>query len=133
MQHERQTLGRSERVEHHEQRQTHRVSEQRLVLRVTLDVLDADHRLRQPAADIVLLARPPRSQHVERHACDDGREPTREVGDRLRVRATQPQPRLLHSVVGIADRAQHPVGDRTQPSAMALELPGQQIVIAHHP
>ena len=37
----------------------------------------------------------------------------------VRVGAAQPQPCLLQGVVGLADRAQHPVGDRAQVGPVA--------------
>ena len=40
------------------------------------------------------------------------------------VRA-QPQPRLLHGVLGLAERAEHPVGDRAQLGPQAVEPVGQ--------
>ena len=43
------------------------------------------------------------------------------------VGAAQPQPRLLHGVVGLADRAEHPVGHRAQARAVFLKLPGEAV------
>src|SRR5262245_61027004 len=74
---------------------------------------------------------PARPQHVNRGARDHGGQPAREVGDRLRVRAAQAQPGFLNRVVGVADRAEHAVGDRAQTRAMALELLGQKVALAH--
>ena len=83
-----------------------------------------DDRLGQPAPHVVLAPCAARAQHVEAHAGDDGRQPAAEVGDRVRVGAAQAQPRLLHGVVGLAQRAEHPVGDRAQVRAVLLELLG---------
>ena len=121
VQHEGEPLGRRQRLEHDEQREADRVGEQRLLLGVGL-VVDAHDRLGQPAADVVLAPRAPRAQHVEAHAPDDRREPAAEVRHGRRVGAAQAQPRLLHRVLGLADRAEHPVGDRPQVRPVRLEL-----------
>jgi hypothetical protein len=39
----------------------------------------------------------------------------------MRVLATQPQPRLLHGVLGLGNRAEHPVGHRPQARPVLLE------------
>ena len=49
----------------------------------------------------------------------------------LGVAAAEAHPGLLHRVVGLAERAEHPVGDRAQVSAVLLELPGQELVVVH--
>ena len=46
----------------------------------------------------------------------------------LGVGAAEPQPRLLHGVVGLAQRAEHAVGDRAQVRAVLLEELGQPIL-----
>ena len=129
MQDEREPLGGRERVEHDEQREADRIGEQRLLLGIVFPV-DAHHGLRQPAAEIVLAARAA-AQHVERDARDHRRQPSAEVGNRVRVRPAQPQPRFLHRVVGLAERAQHPVRDSAQMRAVPLELVGNQVAVSH--
>ena len=47
------------------------------------------------------------------------------------VGSAQSQPGLLHGVVGFAQRAQHPVGDRSQMGAIGIELLGQPVGIVH--
>jgi hypothetical protein len=75
--------------------------------------------------------RPARAQHVEAEAGDDRREPSAEVVDRVGIDAAEPQPRFLHGVVGLAERAEHPIGDGAQPVAVLLEPPGQPIGFVH--
>ena len=52
-----------------------------------------------------------RAQHVEAHAGDDRRQPAAQVLDVARVGAAEPQPGLLHGVVGLA-RASRASGRR---------------------
>ena len=69
---------------------------------------------RAPRVERLLAPRLARAQHVEAHARDDRRQPAAEVLDVGRVGAAEAQPRLLHRVVGLAQRAEHPVGHRPQ-------------------
>ena len=46
-----------------------------------------------------------------------------------RVGAAEPQPGLLHGVVGLAERAEHPVGDRPQVAAVLLEALGELVLV----
>ena len=52
-----------------------------------------------------------------------------------RVGAAQPEPRLLHGVVGLAGRAQHPLRHRAQMTPVLLELLGLPLCRVHrsHP
>jgi hypothetical protein len=88
-----------------------------------------DDRVGQPVDEFLLAADPPRPQQVQADPRDDGRQPRVEVVDVAGV-AAQPQRRLLHGVVGVVDRSQHPVGDRTQPRTCPLEA-SRQSGIAH--
>ena len=94
-----------------------------------------DDRVRDVDAERLLAACFARAQHVQRHARDDGREPAAQVLDLVRVRATQPQPGLLNRVVGFAQRAKHPVGDRAQMGPLLLEAFAQPfpLVLPSHP
>ena len=47
------------------------------------------------------------------------------------VGAAEPQPRLLHGVLGLAERAEHAVGDGAQLGAMGLEAFGEVVVHGH--
>ena len=119
---------------HHEERESDRVGHERLVLRV--HPLGAAHdRIGHAHVDRLLAPRPPRAQHVERQARDDGRQPSAQVLDLIGVGAAEPQPRLLHGVVRFAQRAEHPVGHRPQMGSVLLETLGQPLLIVHrsHP
>ena len=72
-----------------------------------------------------------RAQHVQADPRDDGGQPAAEVLDLVRVGAAEPQPGLLHGVVGLGHRAQHPVGDRPQARPVLLEPLGQPVLLAH--
>jgi len=89
-----------------EEREGERVSH----LRVLGGIL-FDERLREPLAGIDLALRPRRAQLVDRQTCRDRREVRlrRLRLDRGRVVAEE---RLLHDVLGVSNRPEHPVGDR---------------------
>jgi hypothetical protein len=59
---------------------------------------------------------------------DHRRQPPAAVLDHVGVRATEPQPALLERVVGLARRAEHPMGDRAQAVAILFEAPGQLVL-----
>jgi hypothetical protein len=98
-QHEREPLGRRERLEHREERETDRVGQQRFVFRVDLGFAAHD---RLGHAQGLLAPGPARAQHVQAHPTYDRRKPSAQVLDPAGVRAAEPQPGLLHGVVGLA-------------------------------
>jgi hypothetical protein len=67
------------------------------------------------------------AQYVEADASDDGGEPASEIFDTGSVGAVETQPRFLHSVVGFAEGAEHPVGDASQVSTVFFELLGEAV------
>ena len=130
VQHEGQPLGGAQRVEHDEHREPDRVGEQRLLLGVG--------RVRAAAAGSGASASSGSSRRdvrvrsmSRRHAGDDRRQPAAEVVDGARVGAAEPQPRLLDGVVGLARRAEHPVGHRAQVGPVLLESLRQPVVRVH--
>src|SRR2546430_784317 len=54
-----------------------------------------------------------------------------EVLDLARVGAAKPQPGVLDRVVGLAERAEHPVGDRAEMWSLLLELAGEPFLLIH--
>ena len=116
MQHERRALRGRELLEHGQQRVADRLVERDAVRRVV-----RHERLREPRTDVGLAARASGPQAIEREPGDDRRQPAVEVLDRLRVRALQPQPRLLHDVLRLADVAELAVGEPQQPRACLRE------------
>jgi hypothetical protein len=130
VEHEREPLGGSQRLEHDEQRHADRVGKEGLVLGVGA-VGAIDDRLRQVHAQRLLAPHPAGAQHVQRHAPDDGGQPGAEVLDVAGVRAAEPQPRFLNGVVCLAQRAQHPVGHRPEPGAALLESFRHPVALIH--
>jgi hypothetical protein len=61
------------------------------------------------------------SQHVQADPCHHGGQPATQVAHLADVGAVHPQPRLLHGVLGLGQRAQHSIGDRPQVCAMFFE------------
>jgi hypothetical protein len=74
----------------------------------------------------ILVARPPRAEHVETDPGGHRRQPAAEVVDRVRVGPVEAEPRLLERVVGLVDRSEHPVGDGAQVRPVGFELVGEQ-------
>jgi hypothetical protein len=133
VQHEGQPFGRREHVEDGEQGQPDRVGQFGLGRGVV-----ADRRRPSPGDGLVgaglewlLPPRAARSQHVQRDAGHDRRQPAAEVLDVAAVGPGQPQPRLLDGVLGITRRAEHPVGHRPQARPVGLELPREPVVRRH--
>ncbi|GGN82679.1 hypothetical protein GCM10011610_34280 [Nocardia rhizosphaerihabitans] len=58
-------------------------------------------------------------------------QPPAEIADFGGVGACQPQPRLLDRIVGVGERAEHPVGHRTQVGAVFFEPVGQELRFVH--
>jgi hypothetical protein len=64
-------------------------------------------------------------------ARDTGGQPGAEVLDLARIGAAEPQPGVLDGVVSLAERAEHPVGDRAQMRSLLLELLGEPLLLIH--
>ena len=82
-------------------------------------------------ADRLLVPAPARPEHVERHPGDDRRQPAAEVLHLAGIRAGQPQPGVLHRVVGVGHRAEQAVGHRPQVIAVLLEGGCQPVAVGH--
>jgi hypothetical protein len=134
VQHEGDPLGRSQRVEDHQEREADRVGEQGFVLGVGR-VLGARGRFWQLLAERVLTPGRARAQHVQTHPCDDRLEPPAEVLDTVRAGAAEAEPGFLDGVVRLAHRSEHPVGHRPEMGPVGLEALGQPVVLVHrsHP
>jgi hypothetical protein len=122
--------GRAQGVEHHQERHADRVGEERLVLGVAA-ARRVDDRVGEVDLESLLSVRGARAQQVERDAGDDRGQPAAEVLDLAHVGSADPDPGVLHGVVRLAERAEHPVGNRPQPGAMLPEALGQPIQIGH--
>jgi len=125
VQHEREAFGGGQRVQHDEQRRAHGIGQQRLAFGVDA----ADDLLGQR----LLAAGPSGAQDVQAHAGDDRGQPPGQVVHTGRVRAVQPQPRLLHGVLGLARRTEHPVRHGPQARAVGLEPRRQGSAVLHEP
>lgn len=118
MQHEGEPLCRLQRLQHHEERGADGIGHLGLALTRIVD------RLRHVRADRILAARFACAEHVEADARNHGGQPAPQIRDIRGVAAAEPQPGLLHGVVDLAARAQHPVSDAAQMVPIGLELPG---------
>ncbi|EPH39369.1 hypothetical protein STRAU_7570 [Streptomyces aurantiacus JA 4570] len=144
VQHEREAFGGAQGVEDDEEREAHRVREQGFLFgvggfpaarqRADLRVghVGSGH-VRVGALDVqgllaALLARP---QQVEADAAHDGREPAAQVLHALAVGAAELQPGLLDGVLGLAQGAEHAVGDGLQAGPVLLEPLRQKFSSVH--
>jgi hypothetical protein len=123
-------FGRGEGVEHHHQRRADRVGQQDRDLRIIdvgLAVQRPDHRVGQR----LLPAAPPGPQHLQAFPGHDRGQPPGQVLDLGGVGAAEPQPGILHRVVGLGLGAEHPIGHRPQVGSLLLEALGQPVGVVH--
>jgi len=134
VQHEGEPLGRVQRLEYDQQRKTHRVGEDALLGRID-PVAGLDDRVGHAHAQRVLAPGSPRAQHVQALPRHDRGEPAGDVVHVLARGARDSQPSLLHRVLGLGERAQHPVGQRLQPGSLLLETLSPELFVLHvsHP
>jgi hypothetical protein len=78
-----------------------------------------------------LAARFARTQHVQRDAADDGRQPCAQIVDLSVGRSAEPEPGFLDSVLGLTHRAKHAIGDRQQPGPLLHEPLCQPLGLIH--
>ena len=130
VQDERQSFGRCQGVQNHEQRQSHRIGQHRLMLGI--DVADpVDDGVRHPG-DSSSRGRARRARKVFEQI-----RATTVVSHASRLSIwpasapAQSQPGLLHGILGVVDRAQHAVGHRTQMRPGGLESRCQVRVRGH--
>ena len=126
MQHESRPLRRRQRVEHDQQGKADGIRQPSFLFGVAFG--------RQRfglVADRLLAARFPGAQHVEGDAGDDGGEPGVAVFDLPALGPHQPDPGLLHRILGLARRAEHAIGERLQPAAAPRELLAQRLSFVH--
>jgi hypothetical protein len=129
---EGEPLRRCELLEYDEHGHPDRVRDQCLLLGVATligSVLRSGHdRVWQPLLERLLASCLACPQLVEADPGDHGGQPGGQVGDLGRVGAAQPQPALLDGVLGLADRAEHPVGNPPEARSLLLELRGQRLL-----
>ncbi|GAA3234110.1 hypothetical protein GCM10020216_054940 [Nonomuraea helvata] len=94
-------------------------------------VLAADDRVGQVHLERFLAPLPARAEHVQADARHHRGQPAAEVLHAPGVRQAEAQPGLLYGVLGLADRAEHPVGHRSQTGAMFVELLHRQTRLVH--
>jgi hypothetical protein len=87
--------------------------------------LAVDDRLVPQAVEGLLAAGRAGPEHVQADPGDDRRQPALEAVDLLGVGPLEPDPSLLHRVVGLVQRAEDPVGDRPQLGSLPVEPVGQ--------
>ena len=90
VEHERNPLGGSQRLEADEERETDRVAEKHLMLGID-PVIAIEDGLRNEPGEGLLTPRCPRAEHIETDSRSDGRQPPAHVLDVGRVGPADPE------------------------------------------
>src|SRR5216683_2311858 len=128
MQHKRQPLRGRQSIQHHQQRQPHRLRQQRLLLGIHRRSA-LRHRLRSLRLHRLFAPRRPRPQHVQTNVRQHRRRPAAKVLHSARVRLVQPQPCLLQRFVRLAQRTKHAVRHSAQvrPIPLVEQTTGREV------
>ena len=129
VEHEGEPLGRLERVEHDEKREADRIGEHRFGLGFPLTA--SDDRIGQTHVQRILASRRPRSQHVEAHTRNDGRQPASKARDVAHIGPAQPYPGFLDGILRFARRSEHAIRHRAQMRPVSFELIGEPLTCRH--
>ena len=128
MQYERDPLGRGEGVHHDVQGDADRIGEYGLRLGIGAEVARDGPQVRLQR---LLAAGSAPAQHVQADPPGHGGEPAAQFLDAVTAGPGQAQPCLLHRVVGVRVRAEHPERDRAQVGAVGLEVGSQLVLVGH--
>jgi hypothetical protein len=115
---------------HDEQREPHRIREERFLLGAAPARAGRD-RLRRVRGERLLAPRLAPPQHVEAHARDDRGQPSAKIVDGRGIDAVESQPRFLNGAVHLAHRAEHPGSDGAQVRSVLFELLGERLRRGH--
>ena len=128
MEHERQALGGAERLEHDQQRKPDRFGE----LRFARGIVGGEaHQGLRNRVDRVFGAGLAGTQHVQADPADHGGQPRAQVLELRAIAAAEAKPALLHGILRVGSRAEHPVRDGPQVGAVELELLGERCLLVH--
>jgi alkylhydroperoxidase family enzyme len=124
VQHEGESLCRAQRVENDLERDSDGLGEEGLVLWIGAGV-GRDDRLGCERIQGIFVTELSGPQGVQANPRDYRGQPSLEVVDPICVDTLQSQPRVLHRVVGVAQRSDDPVGNRPQPPTLLIKPLGQ--------
>jgi hypothetical protein len=79
----------------------------------------------------LFASRVARAKHVLRHPGDHSGQPSAGVLQLAGVGTAESQPRILDSIVGLAERAEHALGHRPHTGPVLLNLPGEPLRSLH--
>ena len=88
-------------------------------------------RLGRQRPSLLLPPGPAGFQHVQANPGHNRSQPPGRILHLTAVGPADPQPRLLHRVLGITARAEHPVSQRHQPAPVLGESMRQPVVLGH--
>ncbi len=126
MQHERKALSGRQRLEDDEQCEPNGVGEHRFLLQRRSRGVD------ELEADGLLAANGSRAQEVQADPRNDRGHPSVDVLDVGRTRSAHAQPGVLDGIVGLRERAEHPVRDGAQMASLLLEaIREPQLFVCH--
>lgn len=129
VEHEGQTFRRIQFLEDDKQRDSHRVREHRVGFRIITGA--GDHGIGDVRVQGILPARRSRAQHVQTHPRHDRRQPSAQVVDTTDIAAAESDPGFLDGVLRLADRPEHPIGDRPHVRSVRFELVGWPLRCGH--
>ena len=130
MENKGQTLGGSQGIEYDEQSQPDRVGKQRLALWSEFSNW-ADDGIRKMRVEGLLTSKIAFSEHVETDAGYDRCQPSTKIFDVVRFGPADSHPGILESVVGLGERAKHPIGDGSKLCPLLFEALYQPVVHVH--
>lgn len=131
VEHEGDSLGRIQRVEHDEEREADRLGGHGFGFRIARGRRPGD-RNGEVRGLFVLRARFARAQVIETHARGHGGQEAAQVRDLIDVGGRHAEPRLLHRIVSLVRRTKQALGDAAKMSAARLERGGEPREILPH-
>ena len=84
-----------------------------------------EHRFGKPGSHVILVPRPRRFELIQAQPRDGPGQKGARIVDRQAIRLMPTQVGLLHDVLGLGQRTEHPVGEPGQMAAMRLEAGGR--------
>ena len=130
MEHEGEALRGPQRVDHDLEGEADRVGQEHFLLGVG-PVGGAHDRVRDVRLERLLVMGVPGAERVQADPGDDRRQPGLHVVDVVGPGPVDPLPGILDGVVGLGERAQHPISHGPQMGPVFLEAAGEPFAVVH--
>jgi hypothetical protein len=129
VQHQCDTLGRRQPIQHDEQRSPHRLGQQRLLVDGPARAVRGGENMVVGQRDLVTAL--PRPELIQALPSDDCGQPAAEVPHLAQVGFAGLDPGLLHGLVGIVERSEHAERDAAQVRPVGLESRDEPRIPVH--